>query len=81
MNYSLTKKKAKELVEAKLSHNMGVSPDEATDEQYYKAISLIVRDMMSAGRAEFTAKAEKEGTKSPIMSECVTLLSNKCSEV
>ena len=48
MNYSLTKKKAKELVEAKLSHFMGVSPEEATDEQYYKAIALIVRDMMSA---------------------------------
>lgn len=26
MNYSLSKKKAKELVEAKLSHFMGVSP-------------------------------------------------------
>ena len=46
MNYSLSKKKAKELVEAKLSHFMGVSPEEATDEQYYKAIALIVRDMM-----------------------------------
>lgn len=63
MNYSLTKKKAKELVEAKLSHFMGVTPDEATNEQYYKAISLIVRDMMSEGRAEFTADAEKKGTK------------------
>ncbi len=63
MNYSLTKKKAKELVEAKLSHFMGVSPEEATDEQYYKAIALIVRDMMSAGRADFTADAEKKGTK------------------
>ena len=50
MNYSLSKKKAKELVEAKLSHFMGVSPEEATDEQYYKAIALIVRDMMSQGR-------------------------------
>ncbi len=63
MNYSLTKKKAKELVKAKLSHNMGVSPEEATDEQYYKAIALIIRDMMSAGRAEFTSDAEKKGTK------------------
>ena len=27
MNYSLSKKKAKELVEAKLSHFMGVSPE------------------------------------------------------
>lgn len=57
MNYSLSKKKAKELVEAKLSHFMGVSPEEATDEQYYKAIALIVRDMMSQGRTEFSEKA------------------------
>ena len=63
MNYALSKKKAKELLEAKLSHFMGVSPEEATDEQYYKAIALILRDMMSAGRAEFSEKATKAGTK------------------
>ena len=63
MNYALSKKKAKELLEAKLSHFMGVSPEEATDEQYYKAIALILRDMMSAGRADFSAQAAKAGTK------------------
>lgn len=63
MNYSLSKKKAKELVEAKLSHFMGVTPEEATDEQYYKAIAFIIRDMMSEGRAEFSEDAAKAGTK------------------
>lgn len=63
MNYSLTKKKAKELIEAKLSHFMGVSPEEATNEQYYKAIALILRELMSEGRAEFNKTAKKEGTK------------------
>lgn len=63
MNYTLSKKKAKELLSAKLSHFMGVSPAEATNEQYYKAIALIVRDMMSAGRADFTETAAKAGTK------------------
>ena len=63
MNYTLSKKKAKELLSAKLSHFMGVTPAEATNEQYYKAIALIVRDMMSAGRAEFTEAAAKAGTK------------------
>ncbi len=63
MNYALSKKKAKELLEAKLSHFMGVLPEEATDEQYYKAIALILRDMMSAGRADFSAQAAKAGTK------------------
>ncbi len=63
MNYSLTKKKAKELVEAKLSHFMGVTPEEATDEQYYKAIAFIVRDMMSEGRADFNEQGTKSGAK------------------
>lgn len=63
MNYTLSKKKAKELLSAKLSHFIGVSPEEATNEQYYKAIALIVRDMMSAGRTEFTEAAAKAGTK------------------
>lgn len=63
MNYTLTKKQAKELIESKLSHFIGVAPREATNEQYYKAISLIVREMMSEGRAEFSQKGSKEGAK------------------
>ena len=39
MNYSLTKKQAKELISGKLSHYFGVSASEATDEQYYKAVA------------------------------------------
>lgn len=53
MNYSLTKKQAKELIEGKLSHYFGVDSNEATDEQYYKAVSLIVRELMNDGLREF----------------------------
>ena len=63
MNYSLTKKQAKELVDSKLSHFIGVNPEEATNEQFYKAIVLILRDMMSQGRAEFSKEGSKKGTK------------------
>lgn len=63
MNYTLTKKQAKELIESKLSHFIGVNPKEATNEQFYKAISLIVRDMMSRGRSEFSKEGSKKGTK------------------
>lgn len=63
MNYSLTKAQAKQAIEAKLSHFIGVHPEEATNEQYYKAVSLIVRDMMSQGRTEFSKEASKKGTK------------------
>ncbi|MBR3816369.1 MAG: glycogen/starch/alpha-glucan phosphorylase [Clostridia bacterium] len=53
MNYSLTKKQTKELIESKLSHYFGVDSNEATDEQYYKAVSLIVRELMNEGLREF----------------------------
>ena len=53
MNYSLTKKQAKELIEGKLSHYFGVDANEATDEQYYKAVALIVRELMHDGLREF----------------------------
>lgn len=63
MNYRLTKAQAKELLENKLSHFIGVEPQNATDEQYYKAVALVLRDLMSRGRTEFFEKGEKNGSK------------------
>ena len=63
MNYKLNKRQAKEMLENKLLHFFGVSTENATYEQFYKAIAMIVRDMMGQGRAELTAKSDKEGKK------------------
>lgn len=63
MNYSLTKKQAKELISGKLSHYFGVTPSEATDEQYYKAVALIVRELMHEGVREFRAEANEADSK------------------
>ena len=63
MNYKLTKKQAKELVESKLSHVFGVTPDEAAYEHFYKAVSLIVRDMMIQGRKDFYERYKKSDSK------------------
>ncbi len=63
MNYSLTKKQAKELISGKLSHYFGVSVDEATDEQYYKAVALIVRDLMHEGVRDFRADKGNRDSK------------------
>ena len=63
MKYSLTKKEAKDLVSAKLSHYFGVSTEEATDEQFYKAVSLVVKELMHEGNREFRNKADKSDTK------------------
>ena len=63
MNYQLTNSQAKEMLENKLLHYFGISTENATYEQYYKAIVMIVRDMMAQGRAEFSRKVDNEGKK------------------
>ena len=63
MNYSLTKKQAKDLISGKLSHYFGVSTQEATDEQYYKAVALVVRELMHEGVREFRAEANNANSK------------------
>lgn len=63
MNYNLTKEKVKELIISKLSHFLGVTPEEATYEHYYKAAAIILRDMMGEGRDDFAEEKSREGTK------------------
>lgn len=63
MNYSLTVPQIKEAVRDKLSHTFGVSLQNATNEEYYKAVALIVREQMAKGRAEFERSAESTETK------------------
>ena len=63
MNYSLSKKQAKDLIVGKLSHYFGVSPEEATNEQYYKSVAMIVKELMHEGVREFRNDADKADSK------------------
>jgi len=63
MNYSLSKKQAKDLIVGKLSHYFGVAPEEATNEQYYKSVAMIVKDLMHNGVREFRNDADKADSK------------------
>jgi len=63
MNYKLTKKQAKEMLENRLLHFFGVSTHNATNEQYYRAIAMILRDMMTMGRGETVKKSDETGKK------------------
>lgn len=63
MNYNLSVSELRELIKAKLSHNFGVRPEEALDEHFYKAVVLIVRDLMTGARKEFIEKAESQKKK------------------
>ncbi|MCI9553159.1 MAG: glycogen/starch/alpha-glucan phosphorylase [Acutalibacter sp.] len=63
MNYTLSVSQIKEAIRDKLSHTFGVSLQNATNEEYYKAVALIVRELMAKGRAEFNTNAERTKTK------------------
>ncbi len=51
------------LIEQKLSHNFGVIPQEASDEQYYKAISLIVQEILKETYSDFVTKSKAQNKK------------------
>ncbi len=51
------------MIERKLSHNFGVTPDQASDELFYKACVLVLLEIMSDRRAEFKKTADTEEAK------------------
>ncbi|MFU0831933.1 MAG: Alpha-1,4 glucan phosphorylase [Oscillospiraceae bacterium] len=63
MIYRQPIKKIQESICRMLELVFGVSLNNATDEQCYKAVALCVRDQMEMGRSEFIRLAEKTKTK------------------
>ena len=63
MNYSMSVDQVKTSIRDKLSHIYGVSVENASNEEFYKASALVVRDLMMRGRNEFVQNAEKSETK------------------
>ena len=59
MDYTLSVEQIKQSIQDKLNHTFVVSPENATDEEFYKACALIVRELMAKGRSEFVQNAEK----------------------
>ena len=58
-----TQKQIKELIDLKLSHNFGLMPEDADEEHIYKAVALVVRDIMLESRAKFSKSVEQKGGK------------------
>ncbi len=52
-----------EKINEKLEAVFHVTPEEATNEHYYKAVTLICRDLMSSDYTDFTNQANAEGKK------------------
>lgn len=51
------------LLERKLSHNFGVTPEQASDEIFYKATALVLMDLMSERRAQFKKETDRQEAK------------------
>ncbi len=51
------------LIEKKLSHNLGVTPQQASDELFYKACVLALLEIMNERRAAFKKERDKNKSK------------------
>lgn len=63
MKSSISVENAKQMINDKLSHFFGVTPQDATEEQYYKAVAMIVRDDLAAKNSEFRHVANGQDSK------------------
>lgn len=59
----ITVKEMADAIKEKLSSVFHVEPSEATNEDIYKAVAIVCREMMSKDYADFTAKVEKQEKK------------------
>ncbi len=51
------------LIEKKLSHNLGVAPEQASDELFYKAAVLALIEIMNERRAKFKKETDAQEAK------------------
>lgn len=51
------------MIEKKLSHNFGVTPEQASDELFYKACVLTLLEIMNERRANFKRATGEQGAK------------------
>ena len=63
MSYKMTVAQIRSAIQDKLVNYFGIAPENATREEFYKAVVLIVRELLLKGRAEFVSNAEKTNTK------------------
>ena len=63
MKAEFTISEIREMIQAKLVHNFGISPEMASNEHFYKAVVLVARDIVAKKRAKFEERAEVQGVK------------------
>ena len=60
---ALTRGELAERLTAKLLHNFSVQPEGATDDNFYNALVLVLRDLLRDDRVEFIDKAHKQNSR------------------
>ena len=60
-NYTITQ--ISDALERKLSHNFGVTPEQASDEIFYKACVLVLLDIMSERKQNFRKSVDEQEAK------------------
>lgn len=63
MNATATEKEIKELIKGKLERYFGVAPSEATKDQIYKSVVMVVRDILLQKRQQFHKKIKAKRAK------------------
>ncbi len=63
MNYNLSVNEIKTALKNTLAQNFDAALKDATNEEVYKALSNVVRELMTKGRTEFIENADKTQTK------------------
>lgn len=63
MENPITAKEIQQLIKSKLSRYYGITPQEATREQLYKAVVMCVRDLMLEKRQQFHIKTKAQRAK------------------
>ena len=63
MKNTVSYEQAKVLLENRLLHFFGVTTESASIEQYYRAVAMILNDIMFEKRADFKKRAEDSGAK------------------
>ena len=59
----ISKKELQELIELKLAKMFGVKKEEASEQIMYRALCLVVKDLLTQKRVEFKKKVRKTGAK------------------
>ena len=63
LNYKLSPAQVRELLHEKLTSELGVAPGCASDEQLYKACVMVVRELLTEGRADFMRRSARKDAK------------------